>query len=172
MAASAAGAALEAAAIEAAVAIDAIIAAEGSSADGSALGIGRARPAEGDVSTAETATDRATDTRTTVEPATTLGSSGAATTFVAAAVQGTIAGDPVVIAEDRSSHLTAFAGMRALPTKPDGPAAATRGSAGSVGTLQPTTADSVPITPAAVVVAAVEDAIRVDPVRSADRGSR
>ena len=172
MAASAAGAALEAAAIETAVAIDAIIAAERSSADGSALGIGRARPAEGDVSTAETATDRATDALTTVEPATTLGSSGAATTFVAAAVQRTIAGDPVVIAEDGSSHLAAFAGMGALPTEPDGAAATTRGSAGSVGAEQPTAADGVPITPAAVVVAAVEGAIGVDPVRSADRGSR
>jgi hypothetical protein len=86
MAASAAGAALEAAAIETAVAIDAVIAAEGSSADGSALGIGRTGPADGDVSTAETAADRATDALTAVESAATLRSSRAATTFVAAAV--------------------------------------------------------------------------------------
>jgi hypothetical protein len=164
MAASAAGATLEAAAIETAVAIDAIIAAERSSADRSALGIGRTRPAEGDISTAKTATNRATDTLTTVEPTTTLCSSRAATTFVAAAVQRTVAGDPVVIAEDGSSHLAAFAGLGALPTEPDGAAATTRGSASSVRAEQPTAADGVPITPAAVVVAAVEGAIGVDPV--------
>jgi hypothetical protein len=171
MAASAAGAAFEAAAIETAVAIDAVIAAEGSSADCRALGISRTGPAEGDISTAETACDRATDTPTTVEPAATLRSGRAAATLIAAAVQRTIAGNPVVIAEDRSSHLAAFAGMRALPTEPDGPATTTRGSAGSVGAEQPTAADGVPITPAAVVVAAVEDAIGVHPVRCADRGA-
>lgn len=62
--------------------------------------------------------------------------------------------------------------MGALPTEADGAAAATRGSAGSVRAEQSTAADGVPITPAAVVVAAVEDAVGVDPVRSADRGSR
>jgi hypothetical protein len=164
MAASAAGAALEAAAIEAAVVIDAIVAAEGSSADGSALRIGRARPAEGDVSTTETATDRATDAPKTVEPTTTLGSSRAATTFVAAAVQRTIAGDSVVIAEYGSAHLATFAGMGALPAEPDGAAATTRGSADSVRAEQATAANGVPITPAAVVVATVEGAVGVDPI--------
>ena len=164
MATSAAGAAFEAAAVETAVAIDAVTAAEGSSADCRALGIGRTGSAEGDISTAETATDRATDAPTTVEPATTLGPSGAATPFVAATVQRTIAGDSVVIAEDGSAHLATFAGMGALPAESDGPAAATRGSADSVRAEEATAANGVPITPAAVVVTAVEGAIGVDPV--------
>src|SRR5918995_3120445 len=64
MGASAAGAAFEAAAVETAVAIDAVIAAERSSADCRALSIGRTGSAERDISTAKTATDRATDAPT------------------------------------------------------------------------------------------------------------
>ena len=109
MAASTAGAALKAAAVETAVAVDAVVAAEGGSADRRALRVSRARPAEGDVAATEAAANRLTDALHTIEPATTLGSSGTAAALIAAAVQRTIAGDPIVVAEDRSSHLAAFA---------------------------------------------------------------
>ena len=109
MAASSAGAALEAATVETAVAVDAVVAAEGGSADRRALRVSRARPAEGDVAATEAATNRLTDAASTIEPTATLGSGGAATAFIAAAVQRTIAGDPIVVAEDRSSDLAAFA---------------------------------------------------------------
>jgi hypothetical protein len=109
MTASTAGAALEAAAVETAVAVDAVVAAEGGSADRRALRVSRARPAEGDVAATEAATNRLTDAASTIEPTATLGSGGAATAFIAAAVQRTIAGDPIVVAEDRSSDLAAFA---------------------------------------------------------------
>ena len=132
MAASAAGAALEAAAIETAVAIDAVIAAEGRPTDCGAFSIGCTRPAEGDVSTAETATDCATDTLIAVEAATALRSSGAAATFVAAAIQGSVAGNAVVIAEDGSPGLAAFTRMGALAPKADGPAVTARGAADSI----------------------------------------
>ena len=125
MAASAAGATLEAAAIETAVAIDAIVAAEGSSADGRALGIGRARPAEGDITATQAATNWLTDTLGTIEPTTTLGPSGAATALIATAVQWTVTGDAIVVAENGASQLAAFAGMGALSTESDGPAIAT-----------------------------------------------
>ena len=171
MAASAAGAAFEAAAIETAVAINAVIAAEGGSADHGALRIGRTRPTEGDISATSASANRPTNTLITIKPATTLGSSGAAATLVAAAVQGTVTGDPVVIAEDGSSCLAAFSRLGALPAEPDGPTITTRGSAGPVRTAQTTAADGVSITRAAVVVAAVQDAVRVDPVRCADRGA-
>ncbi len=172
MAAIAAGATLEAAAVETAVAINAVVAAEGSSADGGALRIGRARAAQGDIAAATAAAYRLTDAASAVESATTLRSSGAAATFITAAVQRTIAGDPVVIAEDGSSRLAAFARIGALPAEPDRPAVTTRGSADSVGAEQATTADGISITPAAAVVAAVQDAVGVDPVRGADRGPR
>ncbi len=172
MTASAAGAALEAAAIETAVAIDAVIAAERRSANRGALRIGCARATKGDVATAETATDRATDALTTIEPATTLGSSRAATTLITAAIQRTVARDPIVIAENGSSDLAAFARVGALPAEPDGPAVAARRTADSIRAAQPAATDRVSITPAAVVVAAVEDTIGVDPVRCTDRCSR
>ena len=172
MATSAAGAALEAAAVETAVAINAVIATEGRSTGCRALSIGRACPAEGDIAASSARADRATDTLGTIEPATTLGSRGAAAAFVATAVQRTIAGDPIVIAEDRSAHLAAFARMGTLSAEPDGPAVTTRGSTDSVRAAQPAATDRVSITPAAVVVAAVQDAVRVDPVRCADCGPR
>ena len=142
------------------------------SADRRALRVGRARPSEGDIAAASAGANRLTDTLVTIEPATTLGSSGAATTLVAAAVQRTITGDPVVVAEDGSSYLAAFARLGALPAEPDGPAITARGSADTVRAEQTTAADGVSIARAAIVVAAVQDAVGVDPVRCADRGSR
>jgi hypothetical protein len=164
MTAGAASAPFEATAIETTVAIDSVIAAEGGTTDRRALRICRARAAKGDVSTAEAASDRTTDAVTTIEPTAALGSRGAATTLIAAAVQRSVAGDPVVITEDRSPHLAAFARLGALPTEPDGSAATTRGSADSIRAKQPTTADSVTIAPTAVVMAAVQNPIRVDAV--------
>jgi hypothetical protein len=136
MTASTAGAALEAAAVETAVAVDAVVAAEGGSADRRALRVSRARPAEGDVAATEAATtNRLTDTASTIVPTATLGSSGAAATLITAAVQRTIAGDSIVVAEDRAPYLAAFARMGALPTEPDGAAAAARGSADPIRAL-------------------------------------
>jgi len=71
----------------------------------------------------------------------------------------TIAGDPIVVAEDCSSHLAAFAAMGALPTESDSAATTTCGPAGSIGAEKTAAADSVSIAPAAIVVAAVEDAV-------------
>jgi hypothetical protein len=164
-----AGATFETAAVETPVAIDAVVAAEGSPANRRALRVCRARPAEGDIAATQTAADRLANASGTIETATTLGSSRAAATFVAAAIQRTVAGDPVVIAEDRSSHLAAFARLGALPTESDGAATTTRGSADSIRADQATAADDVAITRAAIVVAAVQDAVGVDPVRRADR---
>jgi hypothetical protein len=167
MAASTAGAAHEAAALETAVTIDAVVAAEGGTADRRALRVSRARPAEGDIAATEAATNRLTDTASAIEPTATLGSSGAAATLIAAAVQRTIAGDSIVVAENRSSDLGAFARMGALPTEPDGAAAAS-GSADPIRAGQTTAADLIAIAPATVVVAAVQDAVEVDPIRCAD----
>jgi hypothetical protein len=172
VAAGATGAALEATTIETAVAIDTVATAEGRSADRGALRIGRTGATECDVSTAETATDRATDALTTIEAATTLGSGGAAATLVATAVQRSVTGDAIIVAEDGSSHLAAFARIGALPTESDGPAVTARGAADSARAAQAAAADGVAIAPAAVVVAAVEGAVGIDPVRCADRGAR
>lgn len=172
MGAGGAGAALEAAAIETAVAVDPVVAAEGGSADGSAFRVGRARPAESNVAATQAAADRLTDTLGAVEPATTLRSGGAAASLVTAAVQRTIAGDAIVVAENGPSDLAAFTRLSALPTEADGAATTTRGAANSVHAEQATTADGVSITPATVVVAAVQETIGVDPVRGADHGPR
>src|SRR5687768_2860730 len=56
------GAALEAATIKTAVAIDAVVAAEGGPADRRALRVGRACLAEGDIAATPAATNRLTDT--------------------------------------------------------------------------------------------------------------
>ena len=168
MSASTAGATLEAAAVETAVGVDAVVAAEGGSTDRRALCVSRARPADGDVATTEaTTTNRLTDAASTIEPTATLRSSGAAATLIAAAVQRTIAGDSIVVAEDRAPYLAAFARLGALPTKPDG-AAAARGPADSIRAEQTTAADLASIAPATIVVTAVQDAVEVDPVRCAD----
>ena len=167
MAAGAADAALEAAAVETAVAVDAVVAAEGCSADRRALRISRARPAESDVAATQADTNRLTDALRTIEPTATLGSSGAAAALKTAAVQRTIAGDPVVVAENRAPNLAAFACVGALATEPDG-AAAARGSAGPIRAELTTTADLVAIAPTAIVVATVQGAVEVDPVRCAD----
>ena len=172
MAASAASAAFEAATVQTAVAFDAGVPTEGRSTDRRAFRVGRACATESDVSTAATAADRATDALTTIEPAAALGSSRAATTFIAAAVQRSIAGNAIVVAEDGPSGLAAFARTRALPAQADGPAVPAPGTADSTHAEQAATADGVPIAPAAAVVAAVEHAVGVDPVRGADRGSR
>ncbi len=75
MAPGGAGAALESAAVETAVAIDAVVTAEGGSTDGSALRVGRAGPAEGDVAATQAAANRLTNALGAIEPATTLGTS-------------------------------------------------------------------------------------------------
>jgi hypothetical protein len=169
MTACTAGAALEAAAVETAVAVDAVIAAERGSADRRALRVGRARPAEGDIAATEAiATNRLTDAASTIESTATLGSSGAAATLIAAAVQRTITGDSIVVAENRAPYLATFARMGALPTEPDGAAAAARGPADPVCAEQATAADLVAIAPATTVMAAVQDAVEVDAVRGAD----
>jgi hypothetical protein len=141
-----AGAALEAAAIETTIGIDAVVAAERGSADGGAFRVGRARPTKSDVASAATATNRLTDTLGAIEPATTLGARGAATTLIAAAVQSAIAGDSVVVAEDRAAYLAAFARLGTLPTEPDGPATTSRGATCSIDAEETTTADGVSIT--------------------------
>lgn len=167
-----AGAALETAAIETAVAIDTVVAAEGGSADGRALRVGRAGPAEGDIAATQAAADWLTDTSSAIEPAATLGSRGAAAALVTAAVQRTITGDPIVVTENGATRLAALARPGALPAKSDSPAITTRGSADAVGATQTTAANRVSIARAAVVVAAVQDAVGVDPVRGTDRGPR
>ena len=146
MAAGGAGAALESTAVETAIAIDAVVTAEGGSADGRAFRVGGARPAESNIAATEAATNWLTDAARAIESATTLGSCGAAPTLIAAAVQSTIAGDPIVVAENGASHLAAFARSGALATEPDGPATTTRGSADSVRAEQTTAADLVSIT--------------------------
>src|SRR5215217_3404507 len=172
MAASGAGATLEAAAVEATVSINTIIAAEGGSANRRAFRVGRTRPAEGDIAAASAAANRLTDAIITIEPATTLGSGGAATALIAAAIQRSIAGNAIVITEYRSSYLAALARIGALATESDGPAAATRGSTDSARAAQTTAADRVAIARTTIVVTAVQLAVGVDPVRSADRGPR
>jgi hypothetical protein len=166
-----AGAALEAAAIETAISIDAVVAAEGGSADGGAFRVGRARPTESDVASAATATNRLTDTPGAIEPTAALGSRGATTTLIPAAVQSAIAGDSIVVAEDGAAYLAAFARLGTLPTEPDRPAAASRGATCSIDAAETTAADGVSITRSAIVVAAVQDTIGVDSVRGADHGS-
>ena len=172
MAASAACATLEAATVETAIAVDAVVAAEGGSADRRALRVGRARPAEGNIAATSAAADRLTDALSAIESAATLRSSGATAALIAAAIQRTVAGDPVVVAEDGSAHLAAFTRMGALPPEPNGPAVAARGSADSARAEEATAADGIAIARAASVVAAVEDAVGVDSVRCADRGAR
>ena len=168
MAAGRAGAALEAAAVETAVAVDAVVAAEGGSADRRAFRVSRARPAESDVAAAKAAANRLTDTSRTIESATALAASGAAAALVAAAVEGTVAGNPIVVAEDRSSDLAAFTRMGALPPEPDRAAATARGSADSVRAEEAAAADDVARARAAVVVAAVQDSVGIESVRCAD----
>jgi hypothetical protein len=170
--ASSAGAALEAAAVETAVGVDAVVAAEGGSTNRRALGVRCARPTKGDIAATEAATNWLTDALSTIEPATTLGPSGAAAALIAAAVQRTIAGDPIVVAENRSSHLAAFAGTGALTTKPDGATATAGGPAGPVRAEQASAANGVAVAGAAIVMAAVQDAVRVNPVRRTDHRSR
>ena len=168
MATSAAGATLEATAVESAVAINAVVAAEGGSTGRRALCVGSACAAEGDVAATEAATNRLADTVGTIEPAATLGSSGAAAALIAAAVERPVTGDPIVIAEDGSPRLAAFAGLGALPPEADGAATTTRRSTDPICADQPTAADRVTRARAAIVVAAVQDAVGVNSVRRAD----
>src|SRR3712207_6319963 len=120
MAPSGAGATLEAAAVETAVTINAVVAAEGGSADRRALRVSGARAAEGDIAATSAAANRLADTSSTIESAATLRSSGAATALIAAAVERTIAGDPIVVTEDGPSRLAAFTRLSALAAEPDG----------------------------------------------------
>ncbi|MDF2757395.1 MAG: hypothetical protein K0S99_26 [Thermomicrobiales bacterium] len=167
-----AGAALETAAIETAVAIDTVVAAEGCSADGRALRVSRAGPAKGDIAPTQAAADWLANTISAIDPAAALRSRGAATALVTAAVQRTISGDPVVVTENGAARLTALGRLGALPAEPYGPTITTRGSTDAVGATQTTAADGISIARAAVVVAAVQDAVGVDPIRGADRGPR
>jgi len=172
MATSAAGATLEAAAVETAVAINAVVAAEGGSTNRCALRVGRACAAEGDIAAPSAAANRLADTAGTIESAATLRSSGAATTLIAAAVESTVTGDPIVVTEDGPSRLAAFAGLGALAAETDGATTTTRGTADPVRAAQTAAADGVTITPAAVIVTAVQNAVGVNSVRCADRRSR
>ena len=168
MGAGGAGAALEAAAIETAVAIDAVVAAEGRSADGRAFRVGRACPTEGNIAATQAATDRLTNALGAIQPAATLRSGGAAAALVTAAIQRTVTSDPIVVTEYGASDLAAFACLGALPTEPDGPAATTRGAADSVHAGQTAAANAVLVARAAVVVTAVQDTVVVEPVRGTD----
>jgi hypothetical protein len=167
-----AGATLEAAAVETAIAVDAVVAAEGGSANRRALRVSRARPTKGNIAATQAATNRLTDALSTIEPATALGPSGAAAALIAAAVQRTIAGYPIVIAENCSSHLAAFAGKGALTTEPDGPTPTASGSANPICAEETSAADGVAVTGAAIVVAAVQDPVRVEPIRRTDHRPR
>src|SRR5215211_5482760 len=137
-----------------------------------ALRVGRARSSEGNIATAAAGANRPTDALVAIESTTALRPGGAATTFVAAAVQSTITGNPVVIAENGASNLTAFAGLGALPAEADSSAFTAGGSTNTVSAEQTAAADSVPIARAAVVVAAIQDAVGVNPVGCAGRCSR
>ena len=172
MAAIAAGAAVEAAAVETPVTVDAIVAAERGSADRRALSVGRAGPAEGNIAATPAAANRSAHALGTIEPAAALGPGRAATALKAAAVQRPIAGDPIVVAENGSSNLAAFTRVGTLPAEPDGPTVTARGAADAIRTEQTTAADLVSIARTAIVVAAVEGAVRVNPVRCADRRPR
>ncbi|MBW3632093.1 MAG: hypothetical protein KY456_03595 [Chloroflexi bacterium] len=101
-----------------------------------------------------------------------MGASGATTTFIPAAVQGTITGYAVGVAEDGAASLAALARGGALPAKADRPASAAGGTADAVAAKQAAAAVSIHATPAAVVVTAVQNTIRVDPVRRANRSSQ
>ena len=61
MGAGGAGATFESAAIQTAVGVDAVIAAEGGSAFGGALRVGSTRPAESNIAATQAAADRLTD---------------------------------------------------------------------------------------------------------------
>jgi hypothetical protein len=162
----------EAATVEAAITLDAVAAAEGCATSRGALGIGGAGATERDISTASAGTDRTTDTIVAVESATALGSSGATTTFIPAAVQSTVAGYPVGVAEDSAAGLAALSRGGTLATKTDRPAGAAGGAADTICAAETAAADRVPIAPTTVVVTAVQSAVGVDAVRCADRGSR
>ena len=158
--------------VETAIGVYAIVAAEGYASSRRALGVCRARAADSDVSTPSTGTYWATNALGAVESATALGSGTATTAFISAAVEGTVTGNPIVFAEDRATGLAAFAGRGTLPAEPDCPATAAACTADTTGTTQAAATNDVPITPTTVVMAAVQNAVRIDPVRCADRCPR
>ena len=162
----------KAATVKTAITVDAVVAAEGCAASRGALGIGGARAAEGDITAAPAGADRTTDTVSAVESATALGSSGATTALIPAAVPGAIAGYPIVVAEDSAAGLAALTRGGTLATKTDSPATAAGGAADTVCAAETAAADGVPITPTTVVVTAVQHAVGVDAVRCADSRSR
>ena len=158
------GAAFEAATVETAIAVDAVVSAEGCAACRGTFGIGSTRAAEGDITAASAGADRTTDTVCAVQSATALGAGRASTAFVPAAIEGTVAGYPVVLAEDRAPGLAALTRGGALATKTDGPATAAGGTADTICAAKPTAANRVPITPTSIVVTAVQNAVGVDGV--------
>ena len=172
MAPRATNATFKATTVETAISVDAIVAAEGYATSRRALGVRSARAADSDVSTSSAGTYWATNAFGAVESATALGPGTATTAFISAAVEGTVTGNPIVFAEDRATGLAAFAGGGALSAEPNSPATAAPGAADTIDAAQTTAADDIPVAPATVVVTAVQDAVRVDSVRCADRGSR
>jgi hypothetical protein len=155
MATSAAGATLEAAAVETAVTINAVVAAEGGATDSCALRVGRACAAEGNIATPSAAANRLANAVAAIEPTATLRSSRAAAALIAAAVESAVTCDPIVVTEDGPSRLAALGRLGALAAEPDSAATTIRGSADPVCAAQTAAADGVTITPAAVIVTAV-----------------
>jgi hypothetical protein len=170
MAPTAAATALEPAAVQRTIAIDAIVSTERRASDSRALGICRARATESDIPAAPAGAKRATDALVTIKSTATLRTGRAAAAFISAAIQRTIAGNPVVVTEHGAAGLTAFARCGALPTQADGPAVAASSAADAIDTEQTTAANDVPIAPAAIIVAAVQSAVGVDPIGCANRG--
>jgi hypothetical protein len=165
------GATLEAAAVKTAIAVDPVVAAEGCTARCRAFGVGRTRASQCDVSTAAIGAKWSTDSLRAVESAAALSAGGATSAFIAAAVQGTVTGYSIVFAEDRTASLAALASGGTLTTKSDAASTATTSATDTIDAAQTAAADDITIAPTAVVVTAVQHAVRVDPVRGADRGS-
>jgi hypothetical protein len=172
MAPSTTGTTFEAATVEAAIAVDGVVATEGWPPGRRALGIGGAWASEGNIAAAAASANRTANAIRAVEAATALGSSGATTTLIPAAVAGAITGYPVIFAEDRPAGLATLTCGGTLTSKTDGPATPPGSAADTVCAAEPATADRVPITPTTIVMTAVQSTIGVNAVRCADRGPR
>jgi len=171
MAPCATGATFKSTAVKTPVAVDAVITAEGRATCGRTLGISRTSTTDSDVSTAPASPNWTTDTLVAVESTAAVGASRATTTFVAAAVKGSVTCYAIVIAEDRAARLATLRGGSTLSAQAHGSTTSTTSAADSVGTEQTAATDDVPIAGTAVVVAAIQHAVRVNPVRCANRGS-
>jgi hypothetical protein len=158
------GATFEAATVEIAVAVSAVVAAERWATSRRTLSIGGAGATKGDIATASTGAYGATNTISAIQSATAVGASGATTALISAAVERAITGNCIVFAEDRSASLAALTRRGALPTKSNRAATATRGAADSIAAAETTAADSVPITRSAIIVTTVEYAVSIDTV--------